>query len=285
MPSSSIGTLIASAAFLVLLRQGPARRQKAFLVTSDRTSLRNTVALPLVLCLMGWAILLWAIANMSAPWVALTMPMDTGWSSAEILAVWLMWAVMMMAMMLPSAIPMMAAHKRLAAQQDPGRPDASLWFLFSYLLAWLLFSAAATALQWGFQRAGVLSHMLRLQSALPSGVILILAGAYQLSPLKAACLHHCRTAKNFLLSHWRSGRWGAARMGLLHGWHCVLCCTGLMMLLFVGGVMSLSTIVILTGLVATEKLAPRGQEIAKLIGIALVAWGLWQILGAMQSGA
>lgn len=247
------------------------------------TKLRNTVAIPIALSLIGWTALVWAVGNMSAPLVALTMPMDTAWSIAEGIAVWIMWSVMMMAMMLPSAIPMLSAHRRLAAQRDPQAPDGILWFLAGYLLVWTLFSLAATGLQWGFHRADVLSHMLRLESALVGGGILIAAGVFQLTPRKAACLQKCRMPAEFLLSDWRPGRIGAARMGLNHGKHCVVCCSGLMMLLFVGGVMSLANIVVLTAIVAIEKLAPKGREIAQLVGIVLVALGLWQILDASRS--
>lgn len=275
---------MASAANPVVVRLDRARRQRATTVTTDRASVRNTVALLVALSLLGWVLLVWSAGNMSSPWVALTMPMDTDWSSTEVIAVWLMWTVMMMAMMIPSAIPMISAHKRLSTQRDPETRDASLWFLMAYLLAWALFSVAATALQWGFQRADILSHMLKLESVLTGGIILIAAGLFQLTRRKAACLQNCRTATTVLLAEWHSGRGGAARMGLTYGQHCVICCSGLMILLFVGGVMSLSTIAILTGLVALEKLAPKGREIAQLIGIALVALGLWQILGTVQSG-
>ena len=252
-------------------------------MTTLPTKLRYTAAIPVALSLMAWALLVWSVANMSSPVVALMMPMNTSWSIQQGLAVWLMWSVMMVAMMLPSAIPVISAHRRLAAQRDPRTPDASLWFLSAYLLAWALFSVAAVVLQWGFQRADVLSHMLKLESGMIGGGILVAAGAFQLTPPKAACLHRCRTPAAFLLSNWRSGRSGAARMGLVHGQHCVVCCSGLMMLLFVGGVMSLTSIVVLTAIVAAEKLAPKGRDFAKLVGVVLVVWGLWQILAA--SGA
>ena len=252
---------------------------------SSRARPYNTVAIPLGLSLIGWALLFWSVANMSSPVVTLMMPMDTAWSLAEGGGDWLMWAVMMMAMMLPSALPMMAAHGRLANLRDPQTPDANLWFLLAYLLVWTLFSLAALGLQWGFQQADILSHMLKLETSVVSGGIVLVAGLFQLTPRKAACLQKCRTPADYLAKHWHPGRMGAARMGLEHGLHCVACCWALMMLLFVGGVMDLATIAALTAVVALEKLAPKGHLIAKLAGVALLVWGTLQLLGAVGVSA
>lgn len=242
--------------------------------------MRNGIAALLALSAIGWALILWSAANMSSSVIGLMMPMDARWALAEVIAVWVMWAVMMGAMMLPSAIPMMLVHRRVAAKRDPGIPNANRWFLIGYLLAWTLFSVVATLLQWSFQRADILSHMLKIQGTMIGGGILIAAGAFQLTPLKAACLHKCRTPMGFLLTDWRNGREGAFRMGLKHGQYCIGCCWALMLVLFVGGVMSLTTIAVLSGIVAMEKLAPKGKMIAKLGGIALIAWGLWLLLAA-----
>ena len=242
--------------------------------------MRTGVATLVVLSIVGWGLILWSLRNMSSPIVALTMPMSVQWKPAEIIAVWVMWAVMMGAMMLPSAIPMMVIHRRVAAKRDPETPHAHRWFLAAYLLTWAVFSVAAAFLQWGFQRGDVLSHMLKLQGPLVAGIVLIAAGVFQMTPLKAACLHKCRTPIGFLLTDWRSGPGGAFRMGLKHGQYCIGCCWALMMVLFVGGVMSLTTIAVLSGIVAIEKLAPRGEQISKLGGVLLIAWGLWVIASA-----
>jgi len=185
--------------------------------------------------------------------------------------------VMMGAMMLPSAIPMMVIHRRVAAKRDPETRHASRWFLMAYLLTWALFSIAATGLQWSFQRADVLSHMLRIHGQLTGGGILVAAGLFQMTPLKAMCLGKCRAPIGFLLTNWRAGRIGAFQMGLKHGQYCIGCCWALMMLLFVGGLMSLTTIAVLSGIVAIEKLTPRGEQISRLGGGLLIAWGLWLI--------
>lgn len=142
--------------------------------------MRNGVAALVVLSLIGWGLILWSSTNMSSSLVALMMPMNSNWEFKEIIAVWLMWAVMMGAMMLPSAIPMILIHRRVAAKRDPETRHAAHWFLMAYLLTWALFSIAATGLQWSFQRADVLSHMLRIHGQLTGGGILVAAGLFQI---------------------------------------------------------------------------------------------------------
>ena len=237
--------------------------------------MRNGLATLVVLSMTGWGLVIWSAINMSSPLVSLMMPMTSDWAVKEVIAVWLMWTVMMGAMMLPSAIPMLVIHRRVAARRDPETRHASRWFLMAYLLTWVLFSLVATTLQWNLQRADVLSHMLQVQGALVGGGILVAAGIFQLSPFKAACLRKCRTPIGFLMTDWRAGRRGAFQMGLKHGYYCIGCCWALMMVLFVGGVMSLTAISVLSGIVAIEKLAPRGEQISRLGGCLLIAWGLW----------
>lgn len=108
---------------------------------------RNSLAALIALAALGWILILWSVANMSSPVVALMMPMNADWAVLEILVVWLMWAVMMGAMMLPSAIPMLVIHGRISAKREPEAPNASRWFLIAYLLTWAAFSITATFLQ------------------------------------------------------------------------------------------------------------------------------------------
>lgn len=223
---------------------------------------------------LGWGLIFWSAANMSSPLVSLMMPMDANWGFSEIVAVWLMWAVMMGAMMLPSAIPMLMVHQRVATKKDPGCTNSHHFFLIGYIVTWTLFSAVAAAMQWGFQRADVLSHMLKLQDHFVAGFILIAVGVFQFTSIKSACLKSCRTPIGFLLTNWQPGRAGAFYMGLQHGKYCIGCCWALMMVLFVGGVMNLTTIAALSSIVLLEKLMPRGDLIARLGGAALIAWGL-----------
>jgi predicted metal-binding membrane protein len=191
-----------------------------------------------------------------------------------------MWWVMMIAMMMPSAAPLIFLYGRImrhaAAQDSTATLFVPTGFIVAgYLLVWLAFSVVAAVLQWVLQRAGFISPMmLWSQSALLSASVLILAGIYQLSPLKHACLKHCRGPVQFLTQHMRKGSLGALRMGLEHGAWCVGCCWMLMALLFVGGVMNLVWIALLAVLVLVEKLAPRGAIVGRIIGGVLMAWGV-----------
>lgn len=197
--------------------------------------------------------------------------------------VWLvslsMWWVMMIAMMTPSAAPLVLLYSRVqqhSANHSTGISYASPLLLVSgYLIAWLGFSLLATALQYGLQRAELISPMmLWSKSAGLSAAVLVSAGLYQYSPFKQACLRHCRGPVDFLMRHSRPGRLGALVMGLEHGSWCIGCCWVLMLLLFIGGVMNLVWIALLTLLVLMEKLAPRGVASTRLSGAVLIVWGL-----------
>ncbi|RUV74684.1 MAG: DUF2182 domain-containing protein [Mesorhizobium sp.] len=190
-----------------------------------------------------------------------------------------MWWVMMVAMMSPSAAPTILlyarVHRHALAQgqiQDKLAPTGV--FMAGYLLVWLGFAVAATALHWLLEReAFVSATMMSSQSRWLSGIVLIAAGLYQLSPLKNACLSHCRAPTAFLARHWRPHAVGALRLGALHGAFCVGCCWMLMALLFVGGIMNLVWVAGLAILVLAEKLFPAGQWVGRAAGIALIAWG------------
>ena len=190
-----------------------------------------------------------------------------------------MWWIMMVAMMSPSAAPTVLlyarVHRHALAQgqiQDKLAPTGV--FVAGYLLVWLGFSVAAAALLWLLEREAIVSAtMMSSQSRWLSGIVLIAAGLYQLSPLKNACLSHCRTPAAFLSRHWRPHALGALRVGALHGAFCVGCCWMLMALLFVGGVMNLVWIAALAILVLVEKVFPAGQWVGRAAGIALIVWG------------
>jgi len=181
-----------------------------------------------------------------------------------------MWAVMMVAMMLPGAAPAILLYARVHRHSLSGSPPPTMAFLAGYLVCWLGFAILAAALQLAI--ASPMSTALESRQA--SGVLLIAAGIYQWSPFKDACLDHCRSPAQFLSRHYRPGPWGAARLGLFHGAYCLGCCWLLMMMLFVGGVMNLLWVAGLTLLVAAEKLLPGGAWIARIAGVALVAWGI-----------
>jgi predicted metal-binding membrane protein len=186
-----------------------------------------------------------------------------------------MWWVMMVAMMLPSAAPMILLFGTVnRKQRETGHPHvATSTFAIGYLAAWAGFSLVAVILQWVFARAGILSPMLVGTNVIFGGVLLLVAGIYQLTPIKHACLRHCRSPLVFLRIHWRRGARGALRMGILHGAFCVGCCWFLMGLLFFGGVMNLYWIAGLALLVLFEKTVPAGHWIGYATGVGLLVWG------------
>jgi predicted metal-binding membrane protein len=228
---------------------------------------------------LGWLVLAWLVLDMSHPLAQLTMPTSTRWGWASTAAIVFMWALMMAAMMLPWALPMVLVFNRLSMQRgDAGRARS---FVAAYILVWSAFSLAATAAQWTLQLAGWINPMLVSTSPVLTAALLLVAGLYQFSGLKRMCLSRCRKPLAFLLGEWRAGSWGAFTMGLRHGAMCLGCCWALMALLFVGGVMNLAWVALLSLLVAFEKLAPRGDVIAALLGCALLVAGMLRLLGLM----
>ncbi|MEO6359963.1 MAG: DUF2182 domain-containing protein [Sphingomicrobium sp.] len=183
----------------------------------------------------------------------------------------LMWWLMMGAMMLPSAAPAVMLYAQVRRRQIAGGSNipASWTFLGGYMLVWLAFSIAAAVVQlW------LAGPDMRIGGARLAAAILIAVGVYQWSPVKSACLRHCRSPAQFFARHWRAGPVGAVRLGLLHGTYCVGCCWLLMALLFAGGVMNLALIALLTVAVSAEKLLPNGALIARISGTALIASGI-----------
>ncbi len=193
-----------------------------------------------------------------------------------------MWWVMMAAMMLPSAAPILLLFARVnraeKARERPYVPTAI--FAAGYLAAWGIFSALAAALQWGLAQLGLMSLMMATPSYRLGGSILIAAGLWQLTPIKGVCLRHCRSPMGFLAQSWRPGRLGAFRMGTRHGAYCLGCCWLLMSLLFVGGIMNLFWIAGLTGFVLLEKTIPMGHWFGRIVGIAVAAWGVLMLVNA-----
>jgi predicted metal-binding membrane protein len=151
-------------------------------------------------------------------------------------------------------------------------------FMLGYLAGWALFSAFAAVAQWALHALTLLSPRMVSTSPLFGGVLLIVAGLLQWSPLKSLCLIHCRSPLRFLLTEWREGSSGAFWMGVRHGGLCTGCCWVLMTLLFVVGVMNMWWVAVIAALVLVEKIAPKGLVLGRLAGLALVAWGIWLIL-------
>ena len=201
------------------------------------------------------------------------------WDWPHVLLLWAMWAVMMAAMMLPSAAPVVLLYAGAARRAEGGRVAAQVYLLAAgYLAVWAVFSLGATALQRVLAEQLVLTPMMEPSSPAAGAVILVIAGLYQLTPLKRVCLRSCRSPLTFLMQRWRSGRVGAFRLGMDHGAYCVGCCWALMLVLFAGGVMNLTVIVALTVWVIVEKIAPFGEQSAHVGGallLAVAAWLVW----------
>jgi predicted metal-binding membrane protein len=197
------------------------------------------------------------------------------WTPGYAVLMFFMWWIMMMAMMLPSAAPMILLFAMVnRKQREKGAPYVpTAIFAAGYVLVWGAFSLVAVAAQWGLEHSGLLSSMMASTSVTLGAGLLVAAGIYQLTPLKHACLRHCRSPIFFITHHWRPGDLGALRMGVEHGAFCTGCCWFLMALLFYGGVMSLFWIIGLAVFVLLEKTIPAGHWLAGITGALLIAWG------------
>ena len=189
-----------------------------------------------------------------------------------------MWWIMMIAMMLPGAAPAILLYSRVrehaVATTAGAAPADALVFVSGYLICWLGFSLLAAGLQLALASRAVLSPMnLALGSRWAAGAVLIAAGLYQWSPLKSACLGHCRSPAHYFARHWRPGITGALLLGLRHGAFCVGCCWALMLLLFAGGIMNMIWVVVLALVVMAEKLLPWDKAVARAGGLLLVLLG------------
>jgi predicted metal-binding membrane protein len=203
--------------------------------------------------------------------------MTAEWEVPHLLLLAAMWIVMMAGMMLPSAAPMLLLYAGAARRRaGDGRATLRVYAMAAgYILVWVAFSLGATLLQRILSALFVLSPMMEATSPRVSGALLILAGAYQFTPLKRACLASCSSPVAFLMQRWRDGTAGAFRLGVEHGVLCVGCCWALMLLLFAGGVMNLAVIGALTAFVLIEKLTPFGPRSVWMTGTALVLVGVW----------
>lgn len=232
-----------------------------------------------VITLLAWTYLAYLAWDMQHMDMEMAMPQMQAWGAVEYLLMFLMWTVMMAAMMIPSAAPMIlmfAGVNRKRREQDrPYVPTAV--FVAGYLTVWTAFSAAATLVQGALHQAALLSSMMVSTSPVLGGGLLLAAGVFQWTPLKRACLDHCRSPLSVILSEWREGTQGAFVMGLRHGAYCVGCCWFLMVLLFVAGVMNLLWVAAIAVFVLIEKAAPQGVWAGRAAGVALIAAGVLMI--------
>jgi len=229
----------------------------------------------LAVVVLAWAYLLLG-AGMGMHEMSMPMPgRHAMWTPGYAAVVLAMWAVMMAAMMLPSAAPMILLYGTIARRKlETGDVVAGTGvFSLGYLAVWTAVTLAAVGLQFALERAAVLSPMMVMTSRVLAGLVMIGAGVYQWTPLKQACLRRCRSPLEFILTEWREGTRGALTMGMRHGAFCLGCCWMLMLLLFVGGVMNIAWIAGIALFVVVEKLAPAGHWIGRAAGVALIVWG------------
>ena len=243
-----------------------------------------------VIAALAWAYVLWLAADMDMGGMDMTglrmipagigimAPANAPWKAIEFAFVFAMWAVMMVGMMAPSATPMILMYARVARQgQAEGKPFAATgWFAAGYFLVWTGFSLAATTAQWGFERAALLDSQMASASNVLGGIVLILAGIYQWTPLKDVCLAQCQSPLGFLMRHggFRRDVAGCVLLGIHHGGYCVGCCWALMGLMFLCGAANLLWMGALSIFMFSEKLVPARWRLDRLAGGVLVLWGL-----------
>ncbi len=243
-------------------------------VSPPLARVRNLILVTLlVLAAVSWALLIWQVAMVDRPMMGLTM----GLGAPLFLAIWV---VMMAAMMFPTAAPMILMFARVHMDKRArGQPFVPTWiFVSGYMVVWTLFGLLAYAVAIALQAWAQQSMWLMDNAARIGGAILILAGLYQLSPLKRSCLSHCRTPLDFLLTAWREGYGGAFRMGLEHGLFCLGCCWMLFVILFPLGLMNIAAMAVITLLIFAEKSMSLGPRVAQLAAIVLIVYGILIVL-------
>jgi predicted metal-binding membrane protein len=196
------------------------------------------------------------------------------WHINDAVLAFTMWAVMMVLMMTPSAVPLARMYLRMGGTNAPQVSSAPA-LISGYLTVWIGFSIAATILQLVLHNAGLLLSNGEQVTPRTGGVLLLIAGAWQFTPQKHACLTHCRSPIDFLVTHWRAGARGAFGMGVEHGFWCVGCCWALMLVLFVVGVMNTVWVVVLAAWILLEKILPKGKWLSRAGGAFAVICGLW----------
>ncbi len=235
--------------------------------------------------LLAWAYLFYLATSMQMTNMGMdiTMPSMQPWGWTDSALNFSMWVVMMVAMMTPSALPMILMYRAITQSQHKENSQVtSTWlFVLGYLVIWAGFGAAATLVQWGLHSAALLTPTISSASPVLGGALLIAAGIYQLTPLKDVCLSRCRTPMGFLLGEWRDGKLGPLVMGMRHGLYCVGCCWMLMVLLFVGGVMNLVWVALMAAYILIEKVAPARLWISRISGVAVILWGVWLLVGPL----
>jgi predicted metal-binding membrane protein len=222
-----------------------------------------------------------AMDNPGMAHAPMAMPQMNMWTAVDFWLTFVMWAVMMVAMMAPSAAPMMLSYAKISRQRYPteqGVIGPTTLFVVGYFVIWMGFSVLATLIQWLFHRLALLSPMMEISSLVLGSVLLIGAGLFQFSALKSRCLQHCRVPFTFFLREWHEGAAGALQMGAKHGLFCLGCCWSVMLLLFVAGVMNLLWVAVLAIVVLMEKVLPAGVLVSRIAGVIFILWGVWLLV-------
>jgi predicted metal-binding membrane protein len=271
-------------------------------ITSAAVLRRDRVVILVALAsltVLAWSYLLWLASDMNMDGMDMTgfrtipsgmglmMPAQTPWRAMEFAFVFVMWTVMMIGMMTPSAAPMILMYARVGRQTEARTPlAATAWFGAGYFLVWAGFSLLATLVQWALEQVALLDSAMASTSNVVGGLLFVAAGSYQWTRLKDICLAQCQTPFAFLIGHggYRRDAAGSLMLGLRHGAYCVGCCWALMMLLFVGGVMNVYWILALAIGILLEKVTSFGRLIAPAAGTALIAAGVWLFATAIHIG-
>jgi predicted metal-binding membrane protein len=247
-----------------------------FVLKKDRVIVLTAL---LILCVLSWLYIIYLYnqmypMNMDA--ILFAMPMTPNWSPTDFILLFIMWFVMMIAMMTPSVAPLVLIFTLLnRRRRDLRNPFvASAYLLTGYFIVWAAFSLFATLLQWILHKLSLLNPEMITTSKMLGGIILILAGAFQFTPLKHSCLRYCRSPISFIHQYWKDGKSGALRMGMQNGMYCLGCCWILMLLLFVSGIMNILWIAIISLFVLIEKVISSAKHFSLIAGIALIAYGV-----------
>ncbi len=232
---------------------------------------------------LAWAYMLHMAWEMIGSGMDVKLACLTNWGPGDLVHTFIMWSMMMVAMMIPSATPMIIIFATVNRQRSKIQgPFIPTWlFVLGYLAAWAVYSALATMVQWGLHAAALLAHTLVITSPLLGALFLVAAGVFQWTRFRDACMTQCRSPFGFIMTEWREGRRGALIMGLKHGGYCVGCCWMLMTLSFVLGVMNMLWMAALTAFMVLEKV-PDNKWISRAAGMILVVWGLWVVAGVGQ---
>lgn len=239
----------------------------------DRILAMGTLIALIALC---WLYLARMNTHGGAGVLCTAMPAAVDSPLEQFAAAYLMWTVMMVAMMVPTAVPAIQMFGNFARKRTVvvGSAQMSL-FVLGYIALWTVYSGFAAAAQVAFARASLLTPAMQSTSIILSAAILLLAGAFQFTSFKDACLTQCRSPFAFFLAKWRDGNWGAFGLGMQHGSYCVGCCWALMGLMFVVGAMNLLWMGALSLFMLAEKVAPASWHLNRGAGVVLIMWGVF----------